>query len=305
MKIVNVALLGAGRIGKIHAKNIVNNIPNANLAAIYDSAIDRQWVKSLGMVPVVENQQAIFDDVHIDAVLICLPTELHKTTIMQAAKAHKHVFCEKPLALDVSSIDHIASLISKANIKLQVGFNRRFDPHFAKLKSRVDRGDIGQIHFVRISSRDHSPPPYSADKCGGIFLDMTIHDFDMLRFLTGSEIAEIYVQGANLINPKMDPRVDVDTATINVKFVNGALGVIDNSRQAVYGYDQRIEVFGSRGSLKADNLSETSVNLSNAQGVFYDKPLDFFLERYEVSFCQELRAFVAAITDDQKHESGA
>jgi len=185
-------------------------------------------------------------------------------------------------------------------VKLQVGFNRRFDPNFAAVQQQVASGALGEPHIIRITSRDPAPPPaeYVAGS-GGMFLDMTIHDFDMARFLSGSEVTEVHAYGAVLIDPEIGKAGDIDTAVISLKFANGALGIIENSRKAVYGYDQRVEVFGSKGAAMADNNTPTSMVVFNESGTIRDKPLYFFLERYEKAFVAEMQSFIDAIRDDK------
>ena len=217
-----------------------------------------------------------------------------------AARAGKHIFCEKPIATDVAQIEDALREVQKANVKLQVGFNRRFDPNFSKIKVVLKNNDIGNPHLLRITSRDPEAPSAEYLKTSsGMFLDMTIHDFDMARFLMGSEIDEVYANGNVLIDPVFKQYNDIDTAIVNLKFSNGSLGVIDNSRQAAYGYDQRVEVFGSHGAIHADNNKPTNTTMSTKHGVFTDKPLHFFLERYKESYIAELQSFYHCIIHDE------
>jgi myo-inositol 2-dehydrogenase/D-chiro-inositol 1-dehydrogenase len=241
----------------------------------------------------------VLDDPEIQAVLICSPTPTHADFTEAAATAGKHVFCEKPIDLDPERIRCTLEVVDAAGVRLQVGFNRRFDPTFSRVRQAVIDGDVGDIHIVKITSRDPEAPPVEyVQSSGGIFLDMTIHDFDMVRFLTGSEVEEVHAMGAVLIDPAIGEAGDVDTAVTTLKMANGALAVIENSRQAVYGYDQRVEVFGSKGSAEAGNETANRVILSSADGVRADTPLYFFLERYQASFVAELEAFFACIRDD-------
>lgn len=303
---LGVGIIGAGRIGKLHAENIIRHIPELKLIAIADIKLDTKWVNTLcghGTVPKAvtgDDIQCIFEDNSIEAVLICSPAPSHLPLIIQAAESGKHIFCEKPIALDIAATQQALAAIAKSGVLLQIGFNRRFDPNFAKIRQVVEEGGIGEPHIIRITSRDPEPPPtnYIASS-GGIFLDMSIHDFDMARFLVGSEITEVYATGAALINPSIAQYGDVDTAVIQLKFANGALGVIDNSRQAVYGYDQRVEVFGSKGSILAQNVLPTQIEWSTADTVTHDKPMHFFLDRYQESYLAELRSFYHSIRHHQ------
>ena len=300
-----VGIIGAGRIGKRHAENIIRHIHQIRLKAIVDINLDSAWVNALSIAVSGDDVQSIFKDPTIDAVLICSPAPTHVPLIIEAAAAGKHIFCEKPLALDILAIQQALAAVEQAKVILQVGFNRRFDPNFAKVKRVVQEGGIGDPHIVHITSRDPEPPPRSyIVSSGGIFLDMSIHDFDMARFLVGSEITEVYATGAALIDPTLAQQGDVDTAVIQLTFANGALGVIDNSRQAVYGYDQRVEVFGSRGKMLAQNVSATQTELSTADAVTNEKPMHFFLDRYQASDLAELRSFCHCIRHDQPASVG-
>ncbi|UCF09958.1 MAG: Gfo/Idh/MocA family oxidoreductase, partial [Candidatus Bipolaricaulota bacterium] len=197
----------------------------------------------------------------VDAVFICTSTDTHAQLIEAAAAAGKHIFCEKPIALDLPSIDRALAAVEAAGVKLQIGFNRRFDPNFREARERVAAGDIGTPNLLRITSRDPAPPPISyIESSGGIFLDMTIHDFDMARYIMRDEVHELFAQGAARIDPRIGEAGDVDTATVALRFASGALGIIENSRQATYGYDQRLEVLGDKGRVLVGNpLPHTAV----------------------------------------------
>lgn len=299
MEKINIGILGAGRIGKLHATNISKHLPQFKIKCIADPQIDEAWAKSLAIPVISRDINVALHDQEIKAVLICSPSPLHAPQIISAAQAGKHIFCEKPISTDVKQIKLALLAVKKAQVKLQVGFNRRFDPNFAKIKQLVTENSIGKPHLLRITSRDPKVPPAEFLKTsGGMFVDMTIHDFDMARFLMASEIEEVYANANVLINPIFAECDDIDTAIINLKFANGSLGVIDNSRQAVYGYDQRIEVFGSEGAVHADNKKPTNTSLSTMHGVLSEKPLYFFLERYEESFIKELCAFYECIANN-------
>lgn len=300
-KIVRVGVIGAGRIGKIHAANLATRIPGAEVAAIADVNLQaaRELAEKLHVANVYPDFQQIMDDKSIDAVAICSSTDTHASLMVEAAKAGKHIFCEKPISQNLATIDNAIEAVKKAGVKCQIGFNRRFDPNFKKVRQMVQEGKIGNLHILRIISRDPAPPPASYVKLsGGMFLDMTIHDFDMARYLSGSEVVEVYAAGGVLVDPAIGEAGDIDTALITLKFANGAIGTIDNSRKAVYGYDQRVEVFGSDGMVAVtNNLPNTSV-YSNADGVVSEKPLYFFLERYMDSFIAEMQDFVDAVIND-------
>jgi myo-inositol 2-dehydrogenase/D-chiro-inositol 1-dehydrogenase len=236
------------------------------------------------------------EDPDIEAVLICSSTDTHSPISLEAIKAGKHVFCEKPIDHDLGKIKEVMQALENSNVKYQVGFNRRFDHNFRAIKDAVMKGKIGDPHIIKITSRDPAPPsPEYVAVSGGMFLDMTIHDFDMVRFLAGCEATEIFVESAVLVDPEIGKAGDIDTAIITMKMENGALAVIDNSRKAVYGYDQRAEVFGSKGMVKCGNDSTSNVILSNETSVSGEKPLHFFLERYMDAYALEVKEFVNAI----------
>ncbi|WP_105619280.1 inositol 2-dehydrogenase [Vallitalea okinawensis] len=301
MKKFNVGIIGCGRIGKVHAESITYHIPNAVVKSVSDVRLDgvKEWADSLGIQNVYSDHKEILNDPEIDAVLVCSSTDTHSVISTEAANAGKHIFCEKPIDYDLGRIQSTLDAVAKAGVKFQVGFNRRFDHNFAKINKVTKDGVIGEPHVIKITSRDPEPPPVEYVKVsGGIFLDMTIHDFDMARFQAGSEVEEVYAVGNCLVNPAIAEAGDVDTAVITLKFENGAIGVIDNSRRAAYGYDQRVEVFGSKGAVEAKNDTETTCSVSTEEGVVSEKPLYFFLERYMGSFVEEMKQFFAAIEND-------
>lgn len=302
-KKIKVGVIGAGRIGKIHAQSVTYHIPEAEVKTIADVYADKvkDWANSLGIQNVTNDYKDILNDPEIDAVLICSSTDTHSRITIEAAKAGKHIFCEKPIDYDLNRIHDALKAVEEAGVKFQVGFNRRFDHNFKQVREFIKGGKIGEPHIIKITSRDPEPPPIEYVKVsGGMFLDMTIHDFDMARYLSGSEVEEVYVQGAVLVDPGIGQAGDVDTAVITLKFKNGAIGVIDNSRKAVYGYDQRVEVFGSKGCVTVSNDTPTSAVLSTADGVTSDKPKYFFLERYMDSFVQEMKDFFDAIVNNKQ-----
>ena len=298
---VKVGLIGAGRIGRVHAENLAYRIPQAHLVAVVDAfeAAAQKCAADFHIPTIAPDPQAIFDDRQIDAVIICSSTDTHAQFIIAAAEAGKHIFCEKPIDFDLAKIDEALAVVDRAGVKLQVGFNRRFDPNFKQVHDWVQEGKVGAPHLVRITSRDPGPPPIEYIKgSGGIFLDMTIHDFDMARYLSGSEVQEIYAAAGVMVDPVIGQAGDVDTAVILLRFANGAIVTIDNSRKAVYGYDQRVEVVGPEGMLQAQNNTPDNDVYSNAEGVQTAKPLYFFLERYVESFIAEQKGFVQSIRED-------
>jgi myo-inositol 2-dehydrogenase/D-chiro-inositol 1-dehydrogenase len=301
-KLLQVGLIGAGRIGQVHAGTIAYRVNTAQLAAVTDPIPEAaQAVAEKFRVPkIADDYRAVIADPSVDAVLICTPTDTHAEIIMAAARAGKHIFCEKPIALDLAATDAAIQSAEQAGVKLQIGFNRRFDANFARVRQAVAGGEIGAPQVVHIVSRDPGPPPISYVKSsGGIFLDMTIHDWDIARFLVGDEIEELYVQGGVMVDPAIGEAGDIDTHVTLLRFAGGAIGTIDNSRKAVYGYDQRVEVFGSAGAIQTENNFPNSAVLSDAGAVRRDLPLNFFMQRYVDAFAAEVEAFVDAVVHDR------
>jgi len=300
---VNIGLIGAGRIGKLHAQNLAFRVPGARLLAVADVsfAAAEECAAAAGCAMAHPDYPALLGNRDIQAVVICSSTNTHARIIEEAAAAGKHIFCEKPLDLSLRRIDHVLEAVKRAGVKLQVGFNRRFDANFSRVRELVASGKIGQPHLVRITSRDPQPPPLAYVRVsGGLFLDMTIHDLDMARFLVGDEVTELYAAGGVLVDPEIGRAGDIDTAVITLRYRSGAIGTIDNSRQAVYGYDQRVEVFGSRGMIHVANKKPDSAEWSTADGVHSSLPLFFFLERYNDSYIAEMRAFVECVQQDKE-----
>ena len=301
---VNVGIIGAGRIGKVHVESICTQVKDAKVKMLADPFMNDEtakWAKDMGVEAVTKDYKEILADPEIDAVLICSSTDTHSPISVEAIKAGKHVFCEKPIDHDVAKIKEVIDALKGSNVKYQVGFNRRFDHNFEAVQKAVADGKIGDTHIIKITSRDPEPPCADYVKVsGGIFLDMTIHDFDMVRFLAGCNATEVYVEAAVLVDPAIGEAGDVDTAVITLKMENGAIAVIDNSRKAAYGYDQRAEVFGSEGMVSMKNDSQSSAVISNADGVTGEKPLFFFLERYMDAYGKEIAAFIDAIENDKE-----
>jgi myo-inositol 2-dehydrogenase/D-chiro-inositol 1-dehydrogenase len=302
MKQLKVGIIGAGRIGSLHAKSICYNVPTAKVVGITDVFAEnaKKVAAELGIEKVYADYKEMLADPEVEAVLVCSSTDTHADIAIEAAKAGKHIFCEKPVDLTPSKVEAVIAAVKEAGVKLQVGFNRRFDHNFANIRKMVNDGKIGDVHIVKITSRDPEPPSAQyAAVSGGMFIDMTIHDFDMACFMAGSEVTEVYANATCLVDPAIGEAGDVDTAIISLKFANGAIGVIDNSRRAAYGYDQRVEVFGSKGAAVASNDTPTNVVYMGADGVVSDKPLYFFLERYMQSFRDEMLQFVDAVLEDK------
>ena len=295
---IKVGIIGVGRIGRLHAEHLAFRVPGAEVAAICDVDSDaaREVADRLRVPRVYADPEALCKSQDVAAVIICTSTDTHAALIELAAAHSKHIFCEKPIALDLGRIDTAIAAADAANIKLQVGFNRRFDPGFAHVQAQVAEGKVGPTHLVRITSRDPHPPPaeYVAVS-GGIFMDMTIHDFDMARFLVGSEPKRILATGGVRIDPAIGAAGDVDTAVVLIEHEDGTLTTIDNSRKAVYGYDQRVEVFGAEGMVWADNRTPHNTGRGDGSGMYRPQPQHFFMDRYTESFIAEMEAFVQSI----------
>lgn len=296
---LNIAVIGAGRIGQIHAAHLAQRVSGARLAAVADvrAAAAEDLAGRLG-ARAASDYHSLLADSSIDAVVICSSTDTHAEIIAEAAGAGKHIFCEKPIDHSLRRIDMALDAVQRAGVLLQVGFNRRFDPGFRAARQAVADGTIGAPHLLRITSRDPAPPPIEYVKVsGGLFLDMTIHDFDMARFLMNDEVVEVYAVGDSLVDETIGAAGDIDTAIVTLRFANRALGVIDNSRRAVYGYDQRVEVFGSAGVVTVGNRTPHDAVISGASGVLAATPLYFFTERYAEAYLSEMQAFVDALRE--------
>lgn len=294
-KKINVAIIGVGRIGSIHFKNLKSN-DSVNIKYLCDIAADDSWKKKYEGYTVITDYKEVLSDSLVDAVLICTPTDLHPAMVSAAAKAGKNIFCEKPLGFDMNEILNSYEDVKKSNIIMGVGFNRRFDKNFYRIVEHRQLGNIGEPQVLKITSRDPEPPSIDYVKhSGGLFMDMMIHDFDMARFIPDHEITEVYATGANLIDPAIADAGDIDTAIVTLTYDNGMIGVIDNSRQAVYGYDQRIELFGSKGMAKANNVNDTTTEYYSSEDVQSDKPMFFFLQRYMDAYKSEIEQFISLV----------
>jgi len=302
---LSIGLIGAGRIGRVHAETLAFRLPQARLASITD--VNQEAAKALaarcGIPTVAASSAEILADPSIEAVLICSSTDTHAGLIVEAAKAGKHIFCEKPIAFSLETIDQALDAVKAAGVQLQIGFNRRFDANFARVRHALKTGEIGTPSLMHIISRDPAPPPLSyVRSSGGMFLDMTIHDFDMARFLIGDEVEEIYTSAGVMVDPEIGEAGDVDTALLVLRFRNGVIGTIDNSRKAVYGYDQRVEILGSEGKIATENCYPNQAVVSGGKTVYTDLPLNFFMERYTESFAAEMRSFVTAVLEKRPTE---
>lgn len=290
----HVALIGSGRMGAIHITNIMDHLPSVAISGVYDAdphaagkeIIRKRHLRCYG------SEDEIWQDASIDAICICSPTTTHLEYIQKGARAGKHIFCEKPIGEDIGEIKETLALVHSAGVTLMIGFNRRFDANFQRAARAIREGEIGSPYIVKITSRDPHPPSLEFIKTsGGLFFDMSIHDWDMARFLMEDEIESVYATGSNLVDPLIGTIGDIDTAAAILRFAGGGIAVIDNSRQAVYGYDQRIEVFGSKGSVVIDNQPTNTACISTAEGSKHDSIPYFFINRYMQSYREELKLF--------------
>jgi myo-inositol 2-dehydrogenase / D-chiro-inositol 1-dehydrogenase len=299
VRTLRIGVIGVGRIGRMHAELIARQVPGAALAMVHDvfGEAAEEVGGELG-VPAAATADELLASPDVDAVAICASTETHADLLVAAARAGKAALCEKPISLDLAEVDRAMAAVEEAGIPVQIGFNRRFDPAHRSVAEAVGAGTIGDVHLVRISSRDPAPPPLEYVRgSGGIFLDMTIHDFDMARYVTGSEVVEVFARGALRVEPSFAEVGDVDTAVVTLTHENGCLTVIDNSREAAYGYDQRVEAFGGLGMAASENpLAHTGV-VRTAGGTSAPALPHFFLDRYVPSYLGEWTAFVDAVRE--------
>ncbi len=305
---IKLGIIGAGRIGKVHGESVMRFVKGATVKAIADPFMNdatKAWAAELGIPECYTDYKRILADPEIEAVLICSSTDTHSPISLEAIAAGKHVFCEKPVDHDVEKIKTVIEALKGSKLKYQVGFNRRFDHNFRAAERAVREGKIGELNTLSITSRDPGAPPVEYIKVsGGIFLDMTIHDFDMVRFISGDEVEEVYASGAVLVDPEIGKAGDIDTAIVNLKLKSGAIAVINNCRRASYGYDQRLEAFGSLGQVEVQNDTDSTAVLSDANGVTKEKPKYFFLERYMAAYTAEIESFVRAVEKDTAVEVG-
>ena len=306
MKNIKVAVAGLGRIGKIHLDNLCRKIQGVEVIGAMEISDEYRDIPESYGIPFFThhfNELIALND--LDAVMICSPTDTHADYVELAAKAGKQIFCEKPLDLNLKRVKEVLKVVDDHRVNLMLGFNRRFDPDFRKVHDMVRQHILGDLHIIKITSRDPGPPPVEyLKRSGGLFLDMTIHDFDMARYISGKTVKEIYARGSVFIDPAIKKAKDIDTAVITVTFEDDSMALIDNSRKAVYGYDQRLEVFGSKGMVQADNNYEDHHRLFTEKNISGALPLHFFLERYEKSYVNEMKEFVDALINDNKMPVG-
>ncbi|MEB7733587.1 inositol 2-dehydrogenase [Mammaliicoccus sciuri] len=293
-------VIGAGRIGQLHI-NYLRTHKDVKIKWISDLYCDKMedWIKKAGIENKTKDHMDIINDPEVDVVVICSPTDTHVDIIKEACAKGKHIFCEKPISLSIDEAKIALEAVKEANVKLQMGFNRRFDKNFKELRNILNKGELGNIQTLRITSRDPEPPPVEYIKrSGGLFMDMMIHDFDMARYLMQSEITEVYATGGALVNPDIAQYDDIDIALVTLKFENGSMAMIENCRRSVYGYDQRVEVLGDKGAIDVGNEQTTTLNYHRAEGISKDNPPYFFLERYSDAYKVEMHGFIEAILND-------
>ena len=306
MKQIKIGIIGIGRMGQIHLDNLMQKFSEVEVVAISDINEEaRQWAEKYTISKFYFDYQDLISDQEVNTVVICSPTNQHAENIIAAAQAGKNIFCEKPMDLSIQTATKVLQIVEKAGVKFMLGFNRRFDPNFMKIKGLIEEGKVGDPQIVKITSRDPAPPPIDYIKSsGGMFLDMTIHDFDMARFMVSSKVISIFAVGRNLVDPNIGIAGDIDTAVVTITFDSGAIATIDNSRQAVYGYDQRVEVFGSEGMAGTENNKSDNHYYYNKKGQSESLPLHFFMDRYIPSYFNEMKAFIHCIVHDEAPKVG-
>lgn len=313
MKKTVLGLIGAGSMGRVHITNIMTKIPQAMLKTVSDPYPQKynEWAGELGYPQAVLDYHEIMQDPEIEAVVICAPAAAHGDLIMEAARAGKHIFCEKPFDYEIEKIVAAMQTVEQCGVKLQIGFNRRFDHNFAKARAYVEQGKVGDVHMIKLTSRDPVPPAMGYFTAPGgehcsIYTDTTIHDFDMVRYLNpGRAVTEVYAMGGKLINRDKPEITRDDTCAILLRFDDGAIALIDNSWEAVYGYDQRGEVFGTKGAVTIENDVFSQATLHAREGIIGEKPLVTIGDRYGESYAEELRQFIHAVqTDTQTPATG-
>ena len=302
---INIGLVGLGRIGKMHAKNICQSLPSFNLKSIVDPDPDIEFAPNLEGAIISDNIENILIDKTIGAVIVCSPTPTHYEIIKRCVMQKKHVFCEKPISFSEDEIKELITIKDRENIFIQVGLNRRFDQDFLMAKKKMDSGALGEIHAIHITNHDASIPPFKFLKSsGGMLFDLCIHDFDMLSFLTGQKVKEIYVNGGVFIDKRLRDIGDVDNAIITLELENGVLCSIDSSRQTHYGYDQRIELFGSKGMVLVENKKDNLYSLSDSNQTQASKINHSFIERYRDSYLNQLEHFYSSIISNTSPSVG-
>lgn len=297
MKKLSIVLIGMGRIGRIHLNNILRQFPAVQISGVADRDYSpEEFAKEYGAIPFSRDAAELIANPSVDAVLICTPTSSHADMIRLALKHGKHIFCEKPVDLSLQTTKELVEQVKQSGIQMMLGFNRRFDPDFLLARKQVLDGRIGPVQVVKITSRDPGLPPIDYIKhSGGLFMDMVIHDFDMARYLMGKEVREVYAQGRVLVDKAVGEAGDIDTALTTLIFEDDSYAVIDNSRKAAYGYDQRLELFGDKGMLQVDNNLHHRNIVSDQTGIHHSLPLDFFMDRYAASYLNEMKYFIDAL----------
>ena len=301
MESLKIGIAGVGRIGKIHLENIQQYFLNAEIKLVVDPSPEAKSFVEGKNLEFSSEYSNIIENKEINIVIICSPTDTHADFVVEAAKAGKHIFCEKPLDLSLERVVEVLRVVKESGVKLMLGFNRRFDPNFLKVKKMVSEGKIGDPQILKITSRDPGPPPISYVKVsGGIFMDMAIHDFDMARYIMNKKVTEVYSKGAVLVDPEIGVAGDIDSALTTLTFEDGTMANIDNSRKAIYGYDQRLEAFGSDGMVIVDNNFPDNHQFFGPDGIHGSLPLNFFLERYTTSYVNEMDAFFKTILNNEE-----
>ncbi|CAN5596245.1 inositol 2-dehydrogenase [soil metagenome] len=295
-----VGILGLGRIGKIHLENLSTRFPGVEvLAAMNPSEAGQDYARKFRVPMVTSDADEVINHPEIEAIFVCSPTDSHADYVIKAARAGKAIFCEKPVDLSVEKVIQTLQVVKNSNVPLMLAFNQRFDYNFLHIKEQLSKEKIGKLYTLHLISRDPAPPPVDyIRKSGGLFLDMTIHDFDMARYLIGGEVREVFAKGYNLIDPEIGEAGDIDTGIIILNFENNATAIIENSRKAVYGYDQRLEVFGSAGMIRVENPLKNTNIYYNEDGAHQARLLDFFMDRYQLSYQREVEAFLHALQNN-------
>lgn len=294
---MKLGIIGIGRIGKIHLQNCISHFRDVEVvAAMNPSQGGQDFARQLGVPFVTSDAHEVINYDGLEAVLVCSATDSHAEYVEAAARAGLAIFCEKPLDLSLDRVRDTLRLVNRLGSPLMLAFNQRFDPSFAEVKARVSAGEIGAVRSLHLISRDPGPPPLTyIAKSGGMLMDMTIHDFDMARYQMGEEVVEVYAKGSNVVSEAIREAGDIDFASVMLTFQSGAVATIENCRETAYGYDQRLEVFGSKGMIKVENPTKTMVTANAESGITGSRNLDFFMDRYEQSYREELRAFIDAV----------
>jgi myo-inositol 2-dehydrogenase/D-chiro-inositol 1-dehydrogenase len=298
---IGIGLLGLGRIGKIHFRNIMHYFDRARIVAVADPLYNKNsFEETYGKIFFSKSEEEVIAHPDVEAVLICSPTSAHAKSLQLAMAHKKHIFCEKPMDLSLKTTALLTNLSINSGVKLMMGFNRRFDPDFMKARETVVAGKVGKVQIVKITSRDPGLPPIDYIRnSGGLFMDMAIHDFDMARYMMNKNVVEVFSKGLVMVDEAVGKAGDIDTALTTLTFEDGTYAVIDNSRKAVYGYDQRIEVFGSGGMLQVENNQHNRNILYNETGIHQSLPLDFFMDRYAESYLGEMKMFIDTVVNDK------